>query len=120
MEQGKHRGKMVLSFSEEDKAKAPVLCKAKDSLELDPNAMFLFIGGLGRSLAREDVASGARCITFVSRSGDTEPETKANVDELPAHGAPVKMFCGDVADQVSFLAAMELCSQQLPPNKGVI
>jgi NADPH:quinone reductase-like Zn-dependent oxidoreductase/NAD(P)-dependent dehydrogenase (short-subunit alcohol dehydrogenase family) len=123
MQQGKHRGKIVLSFSEEDKAAAPVLCQAKDSLKLDPDATFLFIGGLGglgRSLAREFVASGARHIAFVSRSGDTKPEAKSIVDELTAHGAQVKVFCGDVADQVSFLAAMEQCSQQLPPIKGVI
>lgn len=120
MQQGKHRGKIVLSFNEEDKAKAPVLCKAKDSLKLDPNATFLFIGGLGRSLAREFVASGARHIAFVSRSGDTKPEAKAIVEELAAHGAQVKVFCGDIADQFSFLAAMKQCSQQLPPIKGVI
>jgi NAD(P)-dependent dehydrogenase (short-subunit alcohol dehydrogenase family) len=119
MQQGKHRGKIVLSFSEEDKVKASVLCKAKDSLKLDSEATYLFIDGLGRSLAREFVASGARHIAFVSRSGD-KPEAKAIVDELAAHGAQVKVFCGDVADQVSFLAAMEQCSQQLAPIKGVI
>jgi NAD(P)-dependent dehydrogenase (short-subunit alcohol dehydrogenase family) len=123
MQQGKHRDKIVLSFSEEDKAKAPVLCKVKDSLKLDPDATYLFIGGLGglgRSLAREFAASEARHIAFVSRSEDTKPEAKAIVDELAAHGAQVKMFCGDVADQISFLAVMEQCSQQLAPIKGVI
>lgn len=123
MQQGRHRGKIVLSFSEEDKAEAPVLCKATDSLKLDPSVTYLFIGGLGglgRSLAREFVASGVRHIAFVSRSGDTKPEAKATVDELVAHGAQVKVFSGDVADQVSFLSAMEQCSRQLPPIKGVV
>ncbi len=123
MQQRKHRGKIVLPFSEEDKAKAPVLCKAKGSLKLDPDATYLFIdglGGLGCSLAREFVASEARHIAFVSRFGDTKPEAKAIVDELAAHGAQVKGFCGDVADQVSILAAMEQCSQQLALIKGVI
>lgn len=123
MQQGKHRGKLVLSFSDEDKAKAPVLCKASDSLKLDPHATYLFIGGLGglgRSLAREFVASGARHLAFISRSGDSKPEAKTTVDELAAHGAQVKVFVGDVADQASFLGAMEQCSRQLPPVKGVI
>ena len=123
MQQGKHRGKIVLSFSEEDKAKAPVLCKARQSLKLDPSATYLFIGGLGglgRSLAREFIASGARHIAFVSRSGNTKPEAKATVDELVAHGAQVKVFSGDVSDPSSFPAAMEQCSRQLPPIKGVI
>ncbi len=119
MQQRKHRGKIVLSFSEEDKVKASVLCKAKDSLKLDFEATYLFIDGQGRSLAREFVASEARHIAFVSRSED-KLEAKAIVDELAAHGAQVKVFCGDVADQISFLAAMEQCSQQLALIKRVI
>ncbi|KAI1771028.1 hypothetical protein F4818DRAFT_454916 [Hypoxylon cercidicola] len=123
MQQGKHRGKMVLSFNGGDKTSAPVLCEAKGSLKLDPNATYLFVGGLGglgRSLAKEFVASGARHIAFVSRSGDTKPEAKATINDLVSRGAQVKVFPGDVADQASFLAAMKQCSQQFPPIRGVI
>ena len=123
MQQGKHRGKIVLSFSEEHKAKAPVLHKANDSLKLDANATYLIVGGLGglgRSLAKEFVASGARNLAFISRSGDTNAEARALVIDLAAQGARVKVFCADVADQDSFLAAMNQCAQQLPPVKGVI
>ena len=122
MLQGKHRGKMVLSFMEGN-LEAPVLSKSKDSLKLDPFATYLFVGGLGglgRSLAMEFVASGARHIAFVSRSGDTKPEAKAVVDELSGRGAQVKVYRSDIADEASFLSAMEQCSHQLPPIKGVI
>lgn len=122
MLQGKHRGKMMLSFTEGN-PEAPVLSKSKDSLKLDPNAAYLFVGGLGglgRSLAMEFVASGARHIAFVSRSGDTKPEAKAVVDELTGRGAQVKVYRSDIADEASFLSAMEQCSHQLPPIKGVI
>ncbi|KAF2096874.1 reducing polyketide synthase [Rhizodiscina lignyota] len=121
MQQGKHRGKLVLSFP--DDAQAPVLRKAKDSLKLDPEATYLFVGGLGglgRSLAKEFVASGARNIAFLSRSGDTTPQAKAVLDELSGQGILVKAYRGDIADETSFFAAMEQCSQQLPPIKGVI
>jgi NADPH:quinone reductase-like Zn-dependent oxidoreductase/NADP-dependent 3-hydroxy acid dehydrogenase YdfG len=121
MQQGKHRGKLVLSFG--DGAQAPVLRKAKDSLRLDPNATYLFmggLGGLGRSLAREFVDCGAKNIAFVSRSGDTSAEAKAVVDKLSERGAQVKTYRGDVADEKSFLVAMKQCSQDLPPIKGVI
>lgn len=99
------------------------MCKAKDSLKLNPNATYLFIGGLGglgRSLARDFVACGARHLAFISRSGDSKAEAKAIVNELLTQGAQVKVFNGDVAGQASFLAAMQQCSQQLPPIKGVI
>lgn len=123
MQQGKHRGKIVLSFTEEDREKAYVLCKARDSLKLDPHATYLFVGGLGglgRSLAREFVSSGARHLAFFSRSGATNPEAETLIRELTAQGAQVKVFSGDIANKVSFLAAMEECSQQLPLVKGVI
>lgn len=122
MLQGKHRGKMMLSFTEGN-SEAPVLSKSKDSLKLDSYATYLFVGGLGglgRSLAMEFVASGARHIAFVSRSGDTKPEAKAAVNELTGRGAQVKVYRSDIADEASFLSAMELCSHQLPPIKGVI
>ncbi|CAO2653522.1 Nn.00g029330.m01.CDS01 [Neocucurbitaria sp. VM-36] len=122
MQQGKHRGKIVLSFS--DGARAPVLRKAKDSLKLDPQATYLFVGGLGglgRSLAKVFVASGARNIAFLSRSGDSTPQAKGIVDELlAAEGVQVKAFRGDISDRASFSAAMKQCEQELPPVKGVI
>lgn len=122
MQQGKHRGKMLLSFKERD-SEAPVLSKSKDSLKLDPKATYLFaggLGGLGRSLAMEFLASGARHIAFISRSGDAKPEAMAVVNELTGRGAQVKVYRGDIADEASFLSAMEQCSNQLPPIKGVI
>lgn len=123
MQQGKHRGKLVLSFSDENKQSAPVLCKAADSLKLDPAATYLFIGGLGglgRSLAKDFVSSGARHLAFMSRSGDSRPEAKTTVKQLAAMGAQVSVLRGNVADSASFKAAMKQCSRDLPPIKGVI
>ncbi|EFQ36694.1 KR domain-containing protein [Colletotrichum graminicola] len=122
MQQGKHLGKMVLSYTQGG-GKAPVLCKAKDSLKLDPAASYLIIGGLGglgRSLATEFIASGARNIAFVSRSGDSKPEAKTTVDQLIACGANVKVYRADVSDRPSFTAAMRQHSEDMPPIKGVI
>ncbi|KAI4275334.1 MAG: hypothetical protein L6R38_005889 [Xanthoria sp. 2 TBL-2021] len=121
MQQGKHRGKLVLSFP--DDAQAPVLRMAKDSLKLDPEATYSFVGGLGglgRSLAKEFVASGARHIAFLSRSGDTTPQAKAVIDELARGAVQANAYRGDISDEASFLAAMKQCSQQLPPIRGVI
>lgn len=122
MQQGKHRGKIVLSFS--DGAKAPILRKAKDSMKLDPEATYLIVGGLGglgRSLAKEFVASGARNIAFLSRSGDSTPAAEAILDELAAsEGVKARAYRGDVGDKASFLAAMAQCEQELPPVKGVV
>ncbi|KAJ4382621.1 hypothetical protein N0V86_001843 [Didymella sp. IMI 355093] len=123
MQQGKHRGKIVLSFEPKDKANLAVLCKASDAFALDPNATYLFVGGLGglgRSLALEFVACGARHIAFLSRSGNAKPESNAIINQLAVLGVDVKVFTGDVADQSSFLSAMRLCSSCMPPIKGVM
>lgn len=119
IQQGKHRGKVVLSF--EDDTPAPILHKAQDSLRLDPNATYLLVGGLGglgRSLARQFVACGARNIAFISRSGGDTPEAQALVEELSF--ARVKAFKGDVTDAASFRGAMDQCERELPPVKGVV
>lgn len=124
MQQGKHRGKVVLSFGDGDGAKAPVLRKAKQSMKLDPQATYLIVGGLGglgRSLAKEFVASGARNIAFLSRSGDSTPAAKAILDELAAsESVKVKAYRGDVGDTESFKAAMAQCERELPTIKGVV
>lgn len=122
MQQGRHRGKMVLSFTQ-DQARAPVLCLAKDSLQLDPEATYLIVGGLGglgRSLALEFVASGARHLAFISRSGANKPEAEATVQALRSQGAQVMVYRADIAHEESFLAAMDQCSRDLPPIRGVV
>lgn len=119
IQQGKHRGKMVLSF--QDDTPAPILRKAQDSLRLDPNATYLLVGGLGglgRSLARQLVASGARNIAFLSRSGGETPEAQALIEELSV--ARVRAFKGDVTDAASFRAAMKQCEEELPAIQGVV
>ncbi|PKX89224.1 type I polyketide synthase [Aspergillus novofumigatus IBT 16806] len=121
MQQGKHRGKLVLSFT--DNAEAPVLCKAQNSLRLSPDSTYLFVGGLGglgRSLAREFVACGARHIAFISRSGDSSAEAKATIQDLTTSGAVVKAYRADVADETAFLSAMQQCTTDLPPIAGVL
>lgn len=121
MQQGKHRGKLVLSYG--DNAQAPVLCKAKDSLRLSPDSTYLFVGGLGglgRSLAREFVACGARHIAFISRSGDASAEAKATIQALTALGANVKAYRADVSEEAAFLSAMQQCATNLPPIGGVV
>jgi zearalenone synthase (highly reducing iterative type I polyketide synthase) len=121
MQRGKHRGKLALSFPKATPVK--VYRRAKDSLKLEPEATYLIVGGLGglgRSLAREMVASGARNIAFVSRSGAASDGARQIIEELSSQGALAKAYRANIADEVSFLAAMEQCSCDLPPIRGVV
>lgn len=121
IQQGKHRGKMVLSFT--DNAEVPILRKAKNSLKLSADVTYLLVGGLGglgRSLARQFIACGARNLAFLSRSGDASPDAKALIKELSDMGANVKAYQGDVSDPTSFRAALDECERELPPVRGVV
>lgn len=121
MQRGQHRGKLAISYPEDVQAK--VYRRAKDIFKLDPNATYLIVGGLGglgRSLAYEFVACGAQNIAFLSRSGAANTEARHVVEKLSADGAQIKVYCADVADETSFLAAMEQCSLELPPIQGVV
>ncbi|KAK8134345.1 Reducing polyketide synthase hmp8 [Apiospora sp. TS-2023a] len=122
MQQGKHRGKLVLSL--EGDARAPVLRRAKDALQFDPGATYLFVGGLGglgRSLAQEFVQCGARNLAFISRSGSTNIAAQALLDELAGHdGVRAKVYRADIADETSFRGAMKQCEHDLPPVRGVL
>jgi NADPH:quinone reductase-like Zn-dependent oxidoreductase len=121
MQQGKHRGKLVLSFS--GTTHIPFLQDAKDSLQLDPSSTYLIVGGLGglgRSFAHELVASGARNLAFLSRSGDKAPAAKALLEDLASQKVRVYAYAVDVADEKSFNEAMEKCSNDLPPIRGII
>ena len=111
----------VLSFAVN--AQAPILQKANRISKIDPEATYLFVGGLGgldRSLTKEFVVSGATNIAFLSRSADTMAQAKAVVDELASGGVHIRAYRDDISDVTSFMAAWKQCAQQLPPSKGVI
>ncbi|KAI6432251.1 putative PKS-like protein biosynthetic cluster [Pyricularia oryzae] len=124
MQQGKHRGKIVLTFPAA--ARVPVLFPAKDSLTLDRKAAYLLVGGLGglgRSLSQLLASCGARHLVFLSRSGaDASPAARDQVEKLQAAGVQVHVLRGDVADDESFLAAMQQYERRadLPPIRGVV
>jgi len=121
MQQGKHHGKLILSLSGD--VRVPLLLRVEESLKLNSKATYLLIGGLGglgRSLAQLFITSGARNIAFISRYTDTSPQAKELVAKLTGQGVNIRVFRGDIADQESILAALQQCSQELPPIRGAI
>lgn len=122
MQQGRHRGKIILSLADPT-ATAPVFHNAKDSLKLDSTMTYLLVGGLGglgRTLAREFVACGARHIAFISRSGASSPSAQTLLAELAASGATARAYRGDVTDEQSLATAMQQCEAEMPPVRGVV
>ncbi|OLN97702.1 Lovastatin diketide synthase LovF 18 [Colletotrichum chlorophyti] len=128
MQQGKHIGKAVITFNtpgeSDDDTRAPVFQRAADLFRLDPDVTYLLVGGmggLGRSLARNFAAAGARHIAFLSRSGDASTDAQTLLAELAGRwGVTARAYAADAADAASLRAAMEACEREMPPVRGVV
>lgn len=121
MQMGKHRGKVALSLAADDVV--PVLRSSDNPVTLDPGATYMLVGGfggLGRSLARMFFRRGARRICFVSRSGAASPDAVSLVAELEQGGARVKTLVCDVASPEAVAAAVDECTRELGPVRGVV
>ncbi|KAK2032980.1 KR-domain-containing protein [Colletotrichum zoysiae] len=121
MQSGKHTGKLVLSFDQN--AQVPIKRGSRGvNLDLRQDATYLLVGGLGglgRSLAKLLISSGARNIAFLSRSGASSKESSAIIDELNDRGVNVHSYLADIADHLSLRSALACCSKDLPPIRGV-
>ncbi|PSN64199.1 beta-ketoacyl synthase domain-containing protein [Corynespora cassiicola Philippines] len=120
MQSGKHLGKLVITFK--GNPEIPLLQRPHEVQTLSPDSTYLLaggLGGLGRSLARMLVSLGARRLAFVSRSGASTADSQAVVNELIQLGATVKTYCADISDENALREALNCCSKELPPIKGV-
>ncbi|KAK4141946.1 uncharacterized protein C8A04DRAFT_13698 [Dichotomopilus funicola] len=106
---------------------APIItAPPRDSprFKFNPDVAYLLVGclgGLGRSLTRWMMASGARRFLFLSRSGTDAPSAAKLVDDLAAAGATVQVVRGDVANRSDVLRAVEQAPPTSPhPIRGVI
>ena len=117
----KHMGEVTLTWS--DESVVPVVQRNRaNSLQLDPNAAYLLVGGLGglgRSLSTMLVELGARKLFFISRSGDSSPQARLLIQDLTNNKVQIRVYVCDVADEKAVTTAVSRCSQELGTIKGV-
>ncbi|KAL9130123.1 MAG: hypothetical protein Q9217_001597 [Psora testacea] len=73
----------------------------KHVVKLAPEKWYILVGclgGLGRSISKYMVARGARNFIFMGRTGIDREKPRAQVEELKAAGARIKVVRGDVRD----------------------
>ncbi|KAF2639734.1 putative polyketide synthase [Massarina eburnea CBS 473.64] len=120
MQAGKHVGKLVFTWGDDDIV--PVIQQQKSSLKLDPTASYVLVGGLGglgRSLSTKLVSLGARKLAFFSRSGTKSTAAKELVHDLEQQGVQVQAHVCDVADEQSVAASVAKTTQELGNIRGV-
>jgi zearalenone synthase (highly reducing iterative type I polyketide synthase) len=119
LQAGKHKGKLVLSWTPD--AQVPVLRSPVPPLSLE-HGVFLLVGGmggLGRSIARMLVSLGARNLCFLSRSAGTSAQARDLLNELSEQGAQTGVIACDVSDASSLATALDKCKAELGPIRGV-
>ena len=92
-------GKVSVSFENPNslvKVRPP-----KHVVKMASNKWYIMVGclgGLGRSLSKYMMARGARNFIFMGRSGIDREKPRAQVEELKAAGAHIKVIRGDVTN----------------------
>ncbi len=119
MAQGKHIGKLVLAFEEEQVRLAPT---REQCARFHANATYLItggMGGLGLQLARWMVEHGARHLVLVGRKAPAE-EAQAAIHALEQKGARVLTAQADVSVEAQVLKLLADVRAQMPRLKGVV
>lgn len=121
MQTGKHLGKIVLTFSDNDVV--PILNRGADPFQVAQDAVYLLVGGLGglgRSISTMLVDHGARKLCFLSRSGGTSAEAQQLIQDLRTRQVQVQAYPCDIADEDATAKAVARCSKELGPVRGVL
>jgi NADPH:quinone reductase-like Zn-dependent oxidoreductase/acyl carrier protein len=119
MQQGKHIGKVVVSYRSPPKRIVP---DDTQSLRLSSDATYLITGGLGgfgMGLARWLIQQGAKHLVLVGRSGAATPGAQEKVEQLEALGAQVTVCQGDITCRNETDKILQMIRRQMPPLRGV-
>ena len=78
------------------------------------------LGGLGRSMTKWLTQQGTKAVALLSRSGPTSTNAKTLTEEFNGSDINISVLKCDVGDIDQVRKAVELCSQSMPPIRGVI
>ncbi|MEK7727825.1 MAG: SDR family NAD(P)-dependent oxidoreductase, partial [candidate division KSB1 bacterium] len=117
MAQGKHIGKIVLTFEEEHVLIAP---SQRDLFNADATYLITGgMGGIGLRVANWMVEQGARHLVLVGRNAPG-PAAQTAIAAMQNAGAQIMIAQADVSVATQLLALLADVRQQMPPLKGVI
>jgi len=120
MAQGKHTGKVIVSFAE------PFVARRGEPLaaafEVKPDGCYLItgaFGGFGKVLAEWLADCGAKHLVLTSRSGAAAPAAQACVSKLRARGVDVRVVCADAGSAADVRRLLTEIAEAGYPLKGV-
>jgi acyl transferase domain-containing protein/SAM-dependent methyltransferase/acyl carrier protein len=120
MAQGKHTGKVIVSFPE------PFVARRGEPLasafEVKPDGCYLItgaFGGFGKVLAEWLAGCGSRHLVLTSRSGPTTPETEEFLARLRERGVEVQVVLADAGSPADVKRLLSEISSTGRPLRGV-
>jgi acyl transferase domain-containing protein/acyl carrier protein len=119
MQQGRHTGKLVLTFGDRP---ADLVPAEDEPLDVRADGTYLVTGGLGGfglSVARWLAERGAGTLVLVGRRGADTPGAGGAVAEIEDLGSRVVVHAADVAKESDVAAVFAAVDRDLPPLRGV-
>lgn len=120
MAQGKHIGKVVISFA--DALVVRRVAALTPGFEVSADGAYLItgaFGGFGRVLAQWLADRGAKHLVLSGRRQPTEPEAVALLEKLEAQGVEVRVALADVGNPVDVKRLVSAANTKKIPLKGV-
>ncbi len=120
MAQGKHIGKVIVSFPEHFRPSRTEPLAAPFAIR--PDGAYLItggFGGFGKVVARWLVECGARHLVLSGRSGASTPEAEAFVESLQSQGIDVRVVKADIGEPADVKRLIGEVSAGSAPLRGV-
>lgn len=118
MQGGQHIGKMIVNMPDDPRTLASVKATPKPELRSDRSYLVVGgLGGLGKVVVAWMVENGARNLILLSRSGDSDQETRDFLLELQSQGCQTQVCAGSVSRKADVEAAVR---GAVAPIAGVI
>ncbi|KAF7915375.1 uncharacterized protein EAE97_012202 [Botrytis byssoidea] len=117
---GKHTGKVVLTV--DPGVKVQVVPSKPTSVQLNPEATYIVVGGLGglgKRLVDWTAEKGARHICIFSRTAQPDSDTQSFLDKLTSMGVKVRVEKCDVSSEGSLKKAVATIQKAMPPIRGL-
>lgn len=120
LQAGKHMGKVALMWDRDQTIPIAVTAARPVLPEAATYVLVGGFGGLGQSIATMLANRSARHLCIISRSGAKSQDALKLAQRLEDQGVQVRSFACDVSDERSLKHAVEACTAEMPPIRGVI
>lgn len=120
MQEGRHIGRMVVSFADQT---VPVQPAAREHLRFEREMSVLVTGGtrgVGFEIAEWLTTKNIRHLVLASRSGEVPEDLRPRVNALRERGVEVHLAAVDVANEAAVVGLLAKIEREMPPLGGIV